>query len=115
MRRPYRSCCPPVWSERRACRDEGPVGTIGRGSPWHLPAMAEAAGPQLMTKAQGTRQRIPGARRISGMELWDQESVELLRPAFIEFGKDRTGQLPFIPVEGWIDSRHGNRDRRALL
>jgi hypothetical protein len=53
--------------------------------------MAEAARPQLMTKAQVTRMRIAGTWRISEMEFWDQESVELLGPAFIEFGQDGTG------------------------
>jgi hypothetical protein len=77
--------------------------------------MAEAARPQLMTKAQVTRMRIAGTWRISEMEFWDQESVELLGPAFIEFGQDGTGQFRFIAVEGWMDCRHGHRDGRACV
>jgi len=51
-----------------------------------------------------------GTWRIVEMELWDQEAIDLMGPAFIEFGKDQAGQLRFIAVEGWMDCRHDQRD-----
>jgi hypothetical protein len=37
------------------------------------------------------------------MELWDQEAMDLVEPAFIEFGEDETGDFGFIAVRGaWI-------------
>jgi hypothetical protein len=44
--------------------------------------------------------------RIAGMDLWDQDALELVGPAFIEFGKGRSGQFRFVAVEGWIDWVH---------
>ena len=34
---------------------------------------------------------IAGRWRITEMELWDQEAMDLVEPAFIEFGEDETG------------------------
>jgi hypothetical protein len=61
----------------------------------------------------GDETRVAGTWRISEMELWDQESIELMGPAFIEFGDDGMGRFRFIAVEGWMDCRHGHRDGRA--
>jgi hypothetical protein len=47
--------------------------------------------------------RLAGTWRISEMELWDQESIELMGPAFIEFGDDGMGRFRFIAVEGRMD------------
>jgi hypothetical protein len=41
----------------------------------------------------------------------DQESIELMGPAFIQFGQDGTGRFRFIAVEGWMDRRDGPRLR----
>jgi hypothetical protein len=59
--------------------------------------------------------RIAGTWRISEMELWDREVIELMGPAFIEFGHDATGRFRFIAVEGWMDCRYGHRDGRACV
>ena len=45
----------------------------------------------------------------------DAEAVDLLGPAFIEFGRDGTGAFRFIAVEGWMDARHAQRDGRAAV
>ena len=68
-----------------------------------------------MTKAQVTTMRIAGTWCISEMECWDQEAVELLGPAYIEFGQNGTGRFRFIAIEGWMDCRHGDRDGRACV
>ena len=46
------------------------------------------------------------------MEAWDVADVELLGPAFIEFGPSGDGRFRFVVVEGWIDCRYGHRDGR---
>ena len=61
----------------------------------------------------GDEMRIVGTWRISEMELWDQEPIELMAQAFIGFGHDGTGRFRFIAVEGWMVCRYGHRDGRA--
>ena len=53
---------------------------------------------------------IAGRWRITEMELWDQEAMDLVEPAFIEFGQDKTGNFGFIAVRGWMDCRDAPRD-----
>ena len=57
---------------------------------------------------------IAGRWRITEMELWDQEAIDLVEPAFIEFGEDETGDFGFIAVRGWMDCRDAPRDGRLL-
>jgi len=50
----------------------------------------------------GDQMRIVGTWRISEIELWDQESIELLGPAFIQFGQtDRAGSGSSRSRDGW--------------
>jgi hypothetical protein len=53
-----------------------------------------------------------GRWRIVGMDLWDQEDVDLVAPGFIEFGKDNAGSFGFIAVQGGIDWRDAPRGGR---
>lgn len=55
---------------------------------------------------------LAGRWRIVEMDLWDREAIDLIGPAFIEFGKDRTGRFRFIAVEGCMDCRDAERDGR---
>ena len=55
---------------------------------------------------------IAGRWRITDMELWDQEAMDLVEPAFIDFGEDETGDFGFIAVRGWMDCRDAPRDGR---
>ena len=55
---------------------------------------------------------VEGTWRIVEMELWDEEAVDLMGPALLEFGRDDTGQFRFIAVEGSMDCRHDQRDGR---
>lgn len=56
--------------------------------------------------------KITGRWRIVDMELWEQEDVDLLGPAFINFARDRSGSFRFLAVEGWMDCRDAPRDGR---
>jgi hypothetical protein len=44
--------------------------------------------------------RIIGRWRITEMDNWDQETVDLVEPGFIEFDEDGLGGLGFIAVTG---------------
>ncbi len=59
-------------------------------------------GPVLATGSAGAPE---GQWRIVEMELWDRAALDLVEPAFIDFGADGTGELRFIAVRGWIDWR----------
>jgi hypothetical protein len=58
---------------------------------------------------------VIGSWRIVEMELCDREALDLLGPAFIEFGKDHTGRFRFIAVEAWMDCRDAVRDGRPAV
>jgi hypothetical protein len=56
--------------------------------------------------------RIVGRWRITEMDNWDQETVDLVEPGFIEFDEDGLGALGFIAVTGELDCRDADRDGR---
>ena len=56
--------------------------------------------------------RIIGWWRITEMDNWDQEIVDLVEPGFIEFDEDGLGELGFIAVTGELDCRDADRDGR---
>ncbi len=60
----------------------------------------------------GSRTASPfvGYWRITEMELWDAEYLDLVVPAFIEFDREHMGQFQFGTVRGWLDCRFGERD-----
>jgi hypothetical protein len=47
--------------------------------------------------------QLTGRWRITEMDLWDSEAIDLLGPAFIEINADGTGAFRFIAVEGNLD------------
>jgi hypothetical protein len=51
-----------------------------------------------------------GHWRITEMELWDQDAIDLLGPAALVIGEDGLGTMSFIAVQGQIDCRFGQRD-----
>ena len=53
---------------------------------------------------------ITGRWRITEMDNWDQEAINLVQPGFIEFGEDSLGGLGFIVVTGQLDYRDADRD-----
>lgn len=72
---------------------------------------------RLPSRAKATsteKARISGKWRITEMDLWDQDAIDLLGPGFIEF-KGPGGQFRFIAVDGWMDCRHGQRNGRLSV
>ncbi len=57
---------------------------------------------------------IIGKWRITEMEAWDREAIDLVGPAFIEF-RGQGGEFHFIAVDGWMDCRHGQRSGRPYV
>jgi hypothetical protein len=49
------------------------------------------------------------------MDLWDGDALDVVGPAFIEFGADKTGHFGFIAVKGWMDCRETTIDDRPGL
>ncbi|MGH2734542.1 MAG: hypothetical protein ACRDKZ_03095 [Actinomycetota bacterium] len=56
-----------------------------------------------------------GKWRITEMDLWDRDAIDLVVPAFIQFASDQSGQFRFIAVEGWMDCHHRRREGRPTV
>lgn len=59
--------------------------------------------------------RISGRFRIVDMDLWDQADLDLIAPAFVEFGPDNMGSFGFLAVEGEMDCRHVRKNNRPAI
>lgn len=55
--------------------------------------------------------RLTGRWRISEMDLWDRDAIDLVGPAFIEFSANGKGQIRFIAVEGYLTGAVDKQDR----
>ncbi len=57
---------------------------------------------------------ISGKWRITEMDNWDREAMDLVGTAFIEF-VDREGHFRFVAVDGWMDCRHSTKNGRPYV
>lgn len=55
---------------------------------------------------------LSGRWRIVETELWDSDALNLVAPAFIEFGEEGLGSFGLIAVQGEMDCREVVRDGR---
>ena len=62
-----------------------------------------------------TRSRLIGRWRIVEMDLWDPDALDLVVPAYFEFDDRGRGRFAFIAVEGDLDCRYIDVDRRARV
>jgi len=62
-----------------------------------------------------TPEAFVGYWRITEMEVWDEDYLDLVVPAFIEFDREQMGQFQFGTVRGWLDCRFGERDGAAAV
>lgn len=53
-----------------------------------------------------------GRWRIVEMDKCDRETLDLVEPAYFEFGRDGRGSFAFIAVVGNMDCRHAEVDGR---
>jgi hypothetical protein len=65
--------------------------------------------------ARTARNAFVGSWRITDMELWEEDSRDLLGPAYITFGSDGAGEFRFIAVQGWMDCRFVERDGKPRV
>ena len=49
-----------------------------------------------------------GRWRIAEMDLWDNEALDLVEPAFLKI-KGQQGEMRFIAVQAWLDIRYDAR------
>lgn len=49
-----------------------------------------------------------GRWRIAETDLWDNEALDLVEPAFLEI-KGQEGEMGFIAFQAWLDIRYGAR------
>jgi hypothetical protein len=56
-----------------------------------------------------------GDWRITTMELWAKDAIELLGPGVITFEDEAFGEFRFIAVRGWMDCRFAERDGKPLV
>lgn len=55
---------------------------------------------------------LVGKWRITGMELWDAEFIDMLEPGYVQFDADGGGQLVFGAVQGGLDCRSAGTSLR---
>jgi hypothetical protein len=56
--------------------------------------------------------RLIGKWRITDMELWDAEFIDMLEPAYVQFDADGGGQFVFGAVQGQLDCRDNGASLR---
>ncbi|MFI8411056.1 hypothetical protein ACIGB6_00975 [Paeniglutamicibacter gangotriensis] len=54
--------------------------------------------------------QLTGRWRITEMDEWDSDAIDMVQPGFIEFSEDRHGEFGFIVVRGWMDCRRFERN-----
>ncbi len=62
-----------------------------------------------------TPEAFIGYWRITEMEVWSADYLDLVVPAFIEFDREEMGRFQFGTVRGWLDCRFGERDRGPVV
>jgi uncharacterized protein YndB with AHSA1/START domain len=61
------------------------------------------------------RRSLIGRWRILEMDLWDRDALDLVAPAYVEFGPNGWGSFGFIAVKGALDGRYADVDGRARV
>jgi hypothetical protein len=56
---------------------------------------------------------LQGKWRIAEMDVWDNEAIDLLGPAFIAFNGEE-GEMRFIALTAWLDVRYDARNGGPL-
>src|SRR5271169_2127231 len=56
-----------------------------------------------------------GSWHITWTEVWDSDALDLVSPAYIQFGEDGLGEFGMIAIRGWLDCRYGQRDGRPSV
>ncbi|HEV2364243.1 MAG TPA: hypothetical protein VGS12_08620 [Caulobacteraceae bacterium] len=60
-----------------------------------------------MRRASALAKAFAGRWRITEMDVWDNDYLDLVEPAHITFTSDHDGEFVFGTVQGWLDVRYG--------
>jgi hypothetical protein len=63
----------------------------------------------------GNAEPFLGSWKITAMELWDSDYIDLVVPGFFAFRADGVGEFEWGAVQGWTDCRFAERDGRPLV
>ena len=59
--------------------------------------------------------QLTGRWRITEMDEWDSDAIDMVQPGFIEISEDRHGEFGFIVVRGWMDCRPLERNGEPAI
>jgi len=64
----------------------------------------------MARKSKASLLAVPfqGRWRIAEMDLWDNETIDLVEPAFLKI-EGEEGEMGFIAVQAWLDIRYDAR------
>jgi len=65
--------------------------------------------------ASNPKNPFTGRWRITEMEVWDQDFVDLMGPGYFEFDKEDSGEFQFGAVQGQMDCRIGTIDGESRI
>lgn len=88
--------------------------------PTYCPSGSTTAAPQRrfsnssFSPLRAAPASIAGRWRIVEMEVWGEDVLDLVEPAYIEFGS-RHGSFRFVAFEGGLDCRYGEHDGRPTV
>jgi hypothetical protein len=69
----------------------------------------------LAKRPRITAKTIRGKWRIVETEMWDQEALDLVVPAYIDFGLHNMGQMQLIAIGASVDYRVVERDGEVCV
>ena len=67
---------------------------------------AEGGGTEVRPESRSTDPRFLGRWRISEMELWDADFIDLEVPGHLTFADEQAGEFQFGLVKAWMDCRY---------
>jgi hypothetical protein len=68
-----------------------------------------------VTSSRETNAAFSGSWHIVETELWDQDALDLVQPAFIKFDDECIGSFGMIAIGAGIDCRFSTRDGKPLV
>jgi hypothetical protein len=68
-----------------------------------------------VTSSRKTNAAFSGSWHIVETELWDQDALDLVQPAFIKFDDECIGSFGMIAIGAGIDCRFSTRDGKPLV
>lgn len=68
-----------------------------------------------MTATRNTDKAFAGGWRIVETEVWEEDALDTVQPAFVRFDDECIGSFGMIVIQAGIDCRFGVRDGRPLV